>query len=177
MNLPGKNHVIDLREDSRVDIVETFLTRKFSYFANVNDIKEGARPCWKATRKIATDGHVTVDRTELVHKFSRTRGNLLAGPCYLNKPFPPSDHQMRPDSSSSSVTLPPLDYLQPSPVRGQLEPHDELTRKSGWRFLQCTDTPNELKVRDNLCDFPLLISFVAKRCYYLLGPPRYILSF
>ncbi|KAF8445897.1 hypothetical protein L210DRAFT_975890 [Boletus edulis BED1] len=50
------------------------------------------------------------------------------------------------DSSSSSLTLPPLDYLQPSPVRGQLEPHDELTRKSGCRFLQCTDTPNELKV-------------------------------
>jgi hypothetical protein len=44
LNLPGKNHVIDLREDSRVDIVETFLTRKFSYFANVNDIKEGVRP-------------------------------------------------------------------------------------------------------------------------------------
>ncbi|KAF8560321.1 hypothetical protein OG21DRAFT_1502631 [Imleria badia] len=53
---------------------------------------------------------------------------------------------MRHDSSSSSATLPPLDYLQPSPVRGQLEPHDELTDKSGCHFLQCTDTPNELKV-------------------------------
>ncbi|KAG9314327.1 hypothetical protein JVU11DRAFT_5118 [Chiua virens] len=52
---------------------------------------------------------------------------------------------MHGDSSSNS-TLPPLDYLQPSPVRGQLEPHDEHTRKSGCRFIQCTDTPNELKV-------------------------------
>ena len=53
---------------------------------------------------------------------------------------------MRPDSSSSSLALLPLDYLRPNPVRGQLEPHDELTTKSGCRFLQCTDTPNELKV-------------------------------
>ncbi|KAH7883546.1 hypothetical protein F5I97DRAFT_1929816 [Phlebopus sp. FC_14] len=45
------------------------------------------------------------------------------------------------DSSSH-----PLDYLQPSPVRGQLEPHDDVTTKPGWRFLQCTDTPNQLKV-------------------------------
>ena len=76
---------------------------------------------------------------------------------------------MRRDSSSSSATLPPLDYLQPSPVRGQLEPHDELTRKSGWRFLQCTDTPNELKVRDSLYDFSSLISFLEKK---VLLPPR-----
>ncbi|KIM85152.1 hypothetical protein PILCRDRAFT_817140 [Piloderma croceum F 1598] len=40
---------------------------------------------------------------------------------------------------------PQLDYLQPSPVRGQLEPYSEKT-KAGWRFLQCTDTPDELKV-------------------------------
>lgn len=48
MNLPGKNQVKDLREDSRVDIVETFLTRKFSYFASVNDIKEGKTLCSRA---------------------------------------------------------------------------------------------------------------------------------
>ncbi|KAF9237323.1 hypothetical protein BU15DRAFT_76042 [Melanogaster broomeanus] len=53
---------------------------------------------------------------------------------------------MRRDSSSSTITLPPLDYLQASPVRGQLEPHDDVTKKSGGRFIQCTDTPNELKV-------------------------------
>jgi len=40
---------------------------------------------------------------------------------------------------------PPLNYLQSSPVRGQLEPYTEKTRV-GWRFLQCTDTPDELKV-------------------------------
>ena len=71
MNLPGKNHVIDLREDSRVDIVETFLTRKFSYFANVNDIKEGARPHvleGNKPGKFTTHGHVPLDRTKLVHK-------------------------------------------------------------------------------------------------------------
>ncbi|KAF8846339.1 hypothetical protein BDN67DRAFT_961056 [Paxillus ammoniavirescens] len=53
---------------------------------------------------------------------------------------------MHRDSSSTTTTHLPLDYLQASPVRGQLEPQDEVTRKSGWRFLQCTDTPNELKV-------------------------------
>ncbi|KAG0708819.1 hypothetical protein DFH29DRAFT_870463 [Suillus ampliporus] len=50
------------------------------------------------------------------------------------------------DSTASTATLPPLDYLHASPVRGQLEPSDEVTKKTGWRFLQCTDTPNELKV-------------------------------
>ncbi|KAG2159817.1 uncharacterized protein EDB93DRAFT_18066 [Suillus bovinus] len=53
---------------------------------------------------------------------------------------------MRRDSTASTVTLPPLEYLHASPVRGQLEPSDEVTKKTGWRFLQCTDTPNELKV-------------------------------
>lgn len=53
---------------------------------------------------------------------------------------------MHRDSTASTATLPPLDYLHASPVRGQLEPSDEVTKKTGWRFLQCTDTPNELKV-------------------------------
>ncbi|TFY72861.1 hypothetical protein EVG20_g142 [Dentipellis fragilis] len=39
----------------------------------------------------------------------------------------------------------PLAYFQSSPVRGQLEPYDGDAR-TGWRYLQCTDTPNELKV-------------------------------
>ena len=43
-----------------------------------------------------------------------------------------------------------LNYFQQSPVRGQLEPTDGVSR-SGWRYLQCTDTPNELRVRE----FPL----------------------
>ncbi|TFY79657.1 hypothetical protein EWM64_g4362 [Hericium alpestre] len=38
-----------------------------------------------------------------------------------------------------------LRYFQTSPVRGQLEPYDGDAR-TGWRYLQCTDTPNELKV-------------------------------
>ena len=38
----------------------------------------------------------------------------------------------------------PLQYFQPSPVRGQLEPPDATTRP-GWRYLQCTETANELK--------------------------------
>lgn len=37
-----------------------------------------------------------------------------------------------------------LQYFQPSPVRGQLESPDASSRP-GWRYLQCTDTPNELK--------------------------------
>ncbi|KAF8274059.1 hypothetical protein EI94DRAFT_1696341 [Lactarius quietus] len=38
-----------------------------------------------------------------------------------------------------------LSYFQTSPVRGQLEPYESQSRQ-GWRYLQCTDTPNELKV-------------------------------
>lgn len=38
-----------------------------------------------------------------------------------------------------------LNYFQQSPVRGQLEVPDGYSR-SGWRYLQCTDTPNELRV-------------------------------
>lgn len=37
-----------------------------------------------------------------------------------------------------------LDYLRSSPVRGQLEPHDPKTTK-GWRYIQTTDTLDELK--------------------------------
>ncbi|KAI1797945.1 hypothetical protein LXA43DRAFT_982732 [Ganoderma leucocontextum] len=40
---------------------------------------------------------------------------------------------------------PRLNYYQQSPVRGQLENPDGTTR-SGWRYIQCTDTPNELRV-------------------------------
>lgn len=86
----------------------------------------------------------------------------------MNQVPPPSDRLMRQDSSSRSAAFPPLDYLQPSPVRGQLEPQDELTRESGCRFLQCTDTPNELKVGRNFYDFSPLISFLSK----VLLPPR-----
>ncbi|KZT02654.1 uncharacterized protein LAESUDRAFT_661324 [Laetiporus sulphureus 93-53] len=39
----------------------------------------------------------------------------------------------------------PLNYFQQSPVRGQLE-HPDGYSKTGWRYLQCTDTPNELRV-------------------------------
>jgi len=33
LNLPGRNQVMDLREDSRVEIVETLFMRNASYFA------------------------------------------------------------------------------------------------------------------------------------------------
>ncbi|KAF8078662.1 hypothetical protein FPV67DRAFT_1557917 [Lyophyllum atratum] len=45
----------------------------------------------------------------------------------------------------STSKAPPLDYLRTSPVRGQLEPHDPRTAK-GWRYIQTTDTLNQLKV-------------------------------
>ncbi|OCH96145.1 hypothetical protein OBBRIDRAFT_744159 [Obba rivulosa] len=38
-----------------------------------------------------------------------------------------------------------LDYYGQSPVRGQLETAHGFS-KTGWRYLQCTDTPNELRV-------------------------------
>jgi len=38
-----------------------------------------------------------------------------------------------------------LDYLRSSPVRGQLEPFDPKTPQ-GWRYIQTTDTLDELKV-------------------------------
>ena len=46
-----------------------------------------------------------------------------------------------------------LAYFQTSPVRGQLEPYEPQSR-AGWRYLQCTDTPNELKV----CVNPLVLA-------------------
>ncbi|KAI0932131.1 hypothetical protein AcV7_000682 [Taiwanofungus camphoratus] len=46
---------------------------------------------------------------------------------------------------SSKASSPPLNYFQQSPVRGQLETPDGYSR-TGWRYLQCTDTPNELRV-------------------------------
>jgi hypothetical protein len=49
-----------------------------------------------------------------------------------------------------------LAYYEPSPVRGQLEPYEPQSR-AGWRYLQCTDTPNELKVRHTSISMPLLI--------------------
>ncbi|KAF7985345.1 hypothetical protein HWV62_6557 [Athelia sp. TMB] len=56
-----------------------------------------------------------------------------------------SDGQLSVIGNDSTDSRPPLDYLHPSPVRGQLENYKEKTRV-GWRFLQCTDTPDELKV-------------------------------
>ncbi|RPD55803.1 hypothetical protein L226DRAFT_565053 [Lentinus tigrinus ALCF2SS1-7] len=47
--------------------------------------------------------------------------------------------------ASSRPANPRLNYYQQSPVRGQLENPDGTTR-SGWRYVQCTDTPNELRV-------------------------------
>lgn len=43
----------------------------------------------------------------------------------------------------------PLNYLQLSPVRGQLESYDPKS-PTGWRYIQTTDTLNELKVRSAL---------------------------
>ncbi len=43
MNLPGRIHVIDLREDSRLDMVETWATRKDSYWAKADDIESKDR--------------------------------------------------------------------------------------------------------------------------------------
>ncbi|KAF9015125.1 hypothetical protein BDQ17DRAFT_1340520 [Cyathus striatus] len=46
---------------------------------------------------------------------------------------------------STSKPRPSLDYLRSSPVRAQLEPYDPST-PSGWRYIQTTDTFDELKV-------------------------------
>ncbi|KAI0801194.1 hypothetical protein C8Q74DRAFT_1364833 [Fomes fomentarius] len=48
-------------------------------------------------------------------------------------------------ASTRTAPNPRLNYYQQSPVRGQLENPDGTTR-SGWRYIQCTDTPNELRV-------------------------------
>ncbi|RDX55787.1 hypothetical protein OH76DRAFT_569564 [Lentinus brumalis] len=47
--------------------------------------------------------------------------------------------------ASTRPANPRLNYYQQSPVRGQLENPDGTT-KSGWRYIQCTDTPNELRI-------------------------------
>jgi hypothetical protein len=49
-------------------------------------------------------------------------------------------------SSGASAVL---DIHRVSPVRGQLDPYDPRTLK-GSRYIQCTETPNELKV-PNFC--------------------------
>lgn len=61
----------------------------------------------------------------------------------------------------------PLQYFQPSPVRGQLEPPDANTRP-GWRYLQCTDTPNELKGKQ----VPIVPSSTTDPGFPVLLPPR-----
>lgn len=40
LNLPGRNQVRDLREDSRLEMVDTLFTRKDSYFASEKDMDE-----------------------------------------------------------------------------------------------------------------------------------------
>ena len=54
-----------------------------------------------------------------------------------------------------------------SPVRGQLEPPDATTRP-GWRYLQCTDTPNELKGLKS----PIILVTIADTGPPVLLPPR-----
>ncbi len=44
----------------------------------------------------------------------------------------------------SPVHFPP-DYYRVSPVRGQLEAYDPSSPRN-WRYIQTTDTPNELRV-------------------------------
>jgi len=68
--------------------------------------------------------------------------------------------------SSSHPDHAALSYFQTSPVRGQLESYEPKSR-AGWRYLQCTDTPNELKVR--------VIHSLEARSYQLfqvLLPPK-----
>lgn len=45
----------------------------------------------------------------------------------------------------TGVPPPSLNFFSSSPVRGQLEPYDPRNPK-GCRYIQVTDTPNELKV-------------------------------
>lgn len=40
MNLPGRNQVMDLRDDSRLEMVETLFMRNVSYFAREKDMSE-----------------------------------------------------------------------------------------------------------------------------------------
>ncbi|KAL1713263.1 hypothetical protein EV715DRAFT_296239 [Schizophyllum commune] len=53
--------------------------------------------------------------------------------------------QRQPSTSKQARHVPSLEYLRSSPVRGQLEPYDGRTAR-GWRYLQTTDTLNQLKV-------------------------------
>jgi hypothetical protein len=58
LNLPGRNHVIDLKEDSKVEIVETLLMRNDSYRANGEDMKDwkqaaGSRAASGSSRRFA----------------------------------------------------------------------------------------------------------------------------
>ncbi|KAF7799535.1 hypothetical protein EIP86_010772 [Pleurotus ostreatoroseus] len=59
-----------------------------------------------------------------------------------------------------------LNYFQQSPVRGQLEPTDGST--GDRRFVQCTDVPNELRVRRNYLPILVLRSCALKQPQILL---------
>ena len=47
------------------------------------------------------------------------------------------------------IAPPSLNFFSSSPVRGQLEPYDLRTSK-GSRYIQITDTPDELKVIEQI---------------------------
>ena len=64
------------------------------------------------------------------------------------------------------VQAPALDVHKPSPVRGQLEPWDPRTPK-GARYIQCTDTCDELKVRSSC----LLLYVKSMMISQVLLPP------
>ena len=57
-----------------------------------------------------------------------------------------------------------LDIHRVSPVRGQLEPYDPRTPK-GCRYIQCTETPSELKVVQTYC----LLTLGESISYYISG--------
>lgn len=74
----------------------------------------------------------------------------------------------------------PANYLQPAPVRGQLEPPNQRSAP-GWRYIQCTDTPNQFRVRTVfLVQARLVVVCVTDlfyRCFYRLVQPSIMSNF
>ena len=122
---PGRNQVIDLREDSSVDIVDTLFIRNASYLAfEVAIVKIYKEKAWEALNS----------RTE----------DLVTGPshCHISQVINWFACSL---TSMACIAPPSLNFFSSSPVRGQLEPYDLRTSK-GSRYIQITDTPDELKV-------------------------------
>ena len=147
-------------EDSKEEMVETLLRRNFSYLSleaaaieqtekdsedgDENDDGEFEVECDSARRASRICSHgtlVTANNRVTSLWLGLTWRSCFRAPVYSRAETP--SVLAHPFSPFMSRTL---DVHRVSPIRGQLEPYDPRT-PTGCRYIQITDTPDELKVR------------------------------